>query len=94
MEKLYEVSHVAVNGHQLSFKVNGIAVICNLAKISEVLANATQEQIANVIVDSIGVGFHWPALDEDLSVNGILRELRIKLPVTNQEEKVEHAELV
>jgi len=44
-------------------------------KISGVLAKASKEQLANMIVDPVGVGFHWPALDEDISINGILKDL-------------------
>lgn len=80
MEKLYDVSEVALQGYSLSFKVNGIPVTCNLAKVSKTLAQATPEQVAEMIVDPVGVGFHWPALDEDLSVNGILTDLGIRLP--------------
>jgi hypothetical protein len=79
MEKLFDISHVVLQGHLLSFKVNGIAVTCDLARISDVLAQANKEQVANMIVDPVGVGFHWPALDEDLSVNGILKDLGIAL---------------
>ena len=93
MEKLFELSQISLNGHLLSFKVNGISVTCDLAKMSDVLARAGKEQVANMIVDSVGVGFHWPALDEDLSVNGILKDLEIALhPSTVAME--EQAELV
>ncbi len=67
MEKLYDMGEVALQGYSLSFKVNGIPVTCNLAKVSKTLAQATPEQVAEIIVDPLGVGFHWSALDEDLS---------------------------
>ncbi|MGH7450902.1 MAG: DUF2442 domain-containing protein [bacterium] len=93
MEKLFEISDVALKGHVLSFKANGTSITCDLAKVSDVLAKASKEQVANMIVDQVGVGFHWPALDEDLSVNGILRELGVELP-TSELEIEAHAELV
>lgn len=80
MEKLYDVSEVALQGYSLSFKVNGVPVTCNLTKVSKTLAQAAPEQVAHMIIDPVGVGFHWPALDEDLSVTGILRDLGIRLP--------------
>jgi len=94
MKKLYDISDVALNGHMLFFKTNGISVTCDLAKVSDVLAKASKKQVANMIIDPVGVGFHWPALDEDLSVNGILREPGIKLPASENEETAEFAELV
>lgn len=93
MEKLYEITDVALKGHLLSFKVNGVSVTCDLAKMSDVLAKASKEQVANMIIDPVGVGFHWPALDEDLSVNGILRDLGIELP-TSKMVVTEHAEVI
>lgn len=36
------------------------------------LRNATPQQIANVELICDGTGLHWPDLDEDLSVQGIL----------------------
>lgn len=37
------------------------------------LANATSDQRRNWEVIGPGVGFHWPDVDEDLSVEGMLR---------------------
>ena len=36
------------------------------------LANATPEQRRNWEIIGPGVGFHWPDVDEDLSVEGML----------------------
>lgn len=36
------------------------------------LANATAEQRRNWEIIGPGVGFHWPDVDEDLSVEGML----------------------
>jgi len=94
MEKLYDISDVALSGHILFFKVNGSSITCDLANVSDVLAKASKEQVANMVVDPVGVGFHWPVLDEDLSVNGILRDLGSKLPAVKEDKMAEHAELV
>jgi len=37
------------------------------------LANASPEQRRNWKIIGPGVGFHWPDVDEDLSVEGMLR---------------------
>lgn len=42
------------------------------------LVNATPEQLANVELGFTGI--HWPDLDEDLSVNGMLRGERPPRP--------------
>lgn len=40
--------------------------------LNEKLRNATEEQISNIEIICNGTGLNWPALDEDLSVVGIL----------------------
>ncbi len=37
------------------------------------LANATKDQLANHELLGDGEGIHWPDIDEDLSVAGLLR---------------------
>ena len=36
------------------------------------LRDATTEQVSNITIICDGTGLHWPDLDEDLSVTGIL----------------------
>lgn len=40
--------------------------------LNEKLRTATKEQLKNIEIICGGTGFHWPDLDEDLSVKGIL----------------------
>jgi hypothetical protein len=40
--------------------------------LNEKLRNATKKQLENVELICGGTGLHWPALDEDLSVMGIM----------------------
>jgi hypothetical protein len=37
------------------------------------LVHASNEQLANWKISGGGYGIHWPALDEDLSTEGLLR---------------------
>lgn len=37
------------------------------------LLHATPEQRAHCVIAGAGYGVHWPELDEDLSVEGLLR---------------------
>jgi len=36
------------------------------------LREATPDQVSNIMIICDGTGLHWPELDEDLSVTGIL----------------------
>lgn len=40
--------------------------------LNEKLRNATPSQVSNIEIICAGTGLHWPELDEDLSVTGIL----------------------
>ncbi|MGB0719464.1 MAG: DUF2442 domain-containing protein, partial [Bdellovibrionales bacterium] len=40
----------------------------------ERLYNATPEQRGDYYISSFGDGIHWPQIDEDLNVQGILAE--------------------
>ena len=37
------------------------------------LLNASREECENWTIGGAGLGIHWPAIDEDLSVEGLLR---------------------
>lgn len=43
-------------------------------KCSDRLASATEQQRLHAELSPGGYGIHWPLIDEDLSVNGLLRE--------------------
>jgi hypothetical protein len=36
------------------------------------LSNATQSQLENYEISPAGIGIHWPDIDEDLSVAGLM----------------------
>jgi hypothetical protein len=40
--------------------------------LNEKLRNASHSQVSNIEIICAGTGLHWPDLDEDLSVTGIL----------------------
>jgi hypothetical protein len=43
-------------------------------KCSKRLATATNQERLNAELSPGGYGIHWPLIDEDLSVNGLLRD--------------------
>ena len=43
-------------------------------KCSKRLASATEQERMNAELSPGGYGIHWPLIDEDLSVNGLLRD--------------------
>jgi hypothetical protein len=43
-------------------------------KCSKKLASATEQERMNAELSPGGYGIHWPLIDEDLSINGLLRD--------------------
>ena len=70
--KIHEVGKVQFIGGKLMLEVDGETHSFELADVSEKLAEATAEQRAVYTVSPSGYGIHWPLLDEDLSVDGLL----------------------
>jgi hypothetical protein len=48
------------------------------------LQNASREQLAHVELNLTGI--HWPEIDEDLSVQGMLKGMRPPLPRPEKEQ--------
>ena len=72
MDKAHEVQHVAVYGDRLRLRVDGKEYEIDVAKVSNRLARATPKQRANFEVSPAGYGIHWPDIDEDLSIDGLI----------------------
>ena len=72
MTKAHEVRDVKLSGTTLTMVVDGRQYRFDLAKASRRLARATQGQRDNFELSPSGYGIHWPELDEDLSIDGLL----------------------
>lgn len=72
MEKAHDVQDAKVSGTTLTLRVDGKTYEVDLAKESERLGNATQQQRENFEISSAGYGIHWPDVDEDLSIDGLI----------------------
>jgi len=53
-------------------QVDGCECIFDLKEISSRLLHASSEQRAKYEVSPSGYGIHWPLIDEDLSIDGLL----------------------
>ena len=72
MVKAHDVRIVTVSGSLLHLVVDGKPYEIDLAEQSHRLARATQRQREQVVVSPSGYGLHWPDIDEDLSVDGLI----------------------
>jgi len=72
MVKAHDVKSVSIQGTRLTIVVDGATFDIDLSSHSNILANATQAQRENFILSPSGYGLHWPDIDEDLSIDGLL----------------------
>jgi NAD(P)H-hydrate repair Nnr-like enzyme with NAD(P)H-hydrate epimerase domain len=72
MDKAHDVESVSFRGNNLLLRVDGKDYEVDISLQSQRLASATPTQRQNFVVSPSGYGIHWPDLDEDLSVDGLI----------------------
>jgi hypothetical protein len=61
---------------QMLLNVDNIKYNFNLEDISQKLLYATQSEKENFELSPSGYGINWPLLDEDLSINGLIKSYK------------------
>ena len=82
MPKFHEIQRLAFEGPTLVLEVDGQSYRLSVAAVSPRLAAATEAQRNFFRISASGYGVHWPALDEDLAVDGLIRAAG-GVPTTN-----------
>ena len=72
MKQHHQVEHVHVEKGILSLIVDGKKVQLELKDISPLLSGAKEEEQNEFEVSPSGYGIHWPLIDEDISIDGLL----------------------
>jgi len=72
MDKAHDVQKVTFIGTTMLLHVDGEKYEIDTAKLSPRLATATQDQRERFQVSPSGYGLHWPDVDEDLSIDGLI----------------------
>jgi hypothetical protein len=83
MEKAYNISDLRFEKGYLVLIADNQTIKLKLKEISVKLAKATSEELKDFKISPSGYGIHWRLLDEDLSVNGLLKLFNAKVN-TNQ----------
>ena len=78
MKKYHDVKNVRFEKHYLLLTVDGRDFKIDLRQQSKKLALADERTKMNFDVSPSGYGIHWPVLDEDLSIDGIIKSAKIK----------------
>lgn len=72
MKKFHDVRMVEINDTIMEIFIDGKNYRFDLANISTKLKNASAAERESFELSTSGYGIHWPLLDEDLSIDGLL----------------------
>lgn len=72
MKKIHEVKNVYFEDDDLCLDIDAKAYRFSIKDISKRLLKASKDERANFIISPSGYGIHWPIIDEDISIDGLL----------------------
>ena len=70
--KYHDIQAIAVAGDILTFRLEGKEYHFELSKVSKRLSSVSEEIKKQFVLSASGYGIHWPMVDEDLSIDGLL----------------------
>jgi hypothetical protein len=73
MKPIYNIEGISFDKQTMILKMDGSVIRVDLEKISSKLKDADDLQRQFYKVSPSGYGIHWPLIDEDLSVEAILK---------------------
>ena len=72
MTRFHDIEKLTFKENMLVLRVDGNEYEFQLSSVSKKLANASSVERENFEISASGYGVHWPLLDEDLSIDGLL----------------------
>lgn len=72
MNRYHQVSEPRFKGGEMILTIDGQERRFKLSEISSALKHASERERATYTISPSGYGIHWPLLDEDLSIDGLL----------------------
>ena len=73
MDKIHTISEIKFDSEYLIVNVDNQVLRIRMNEVSPKLALANDFERNDFKITPSGYGIHWPMLDEDLSINGLLR---------------------
>ena len=70
--KQFNIKDIMFSANQMSIKIDGKKYCFDIKKLSSRLWKATPAQRKAFEISPSGYGIHWPLIDEDISVAGLL----------------------
>jgi len=80
MEKAYNITAISFDTDSLILIIDNQSFKLRLTEISDKLANASELERNDFKISPSGYGIHWRLIDEDLSINGLLKAHNSKQP--------------
>ena len=72
MNKHHDIGKIQFHGDFLEITIDGATKRFQLKNISPLLEKASEIERKTFEVSPSGYGIHWPLLDEDISIDGLL----------------------
>ncbi len=72
MRKHHDIKNVTFEGDALVLTIDGEERRFQLKEISPLLQKASDQERNTLEISPSGYGIHWPLLDEDISIDGLL----------------------
>lgn len=86
MNKIHNISNVHFEDEYFILNIDGETKKYPVDRISQILQNASDTDRNKYEISPSGYGIHWPQLDEDLSIDGLLKYATItELPPLTKE---------
>ncbi|MBL7942339.1 MAG: DUF2442 domain-containing protein [Flavobacteriales bacterium] len=73
MVTTHNIANISFDKEFIILTVDGKEIRVNLETISSKLKSATNFQREFFIISPSGYGIHWPLIDEDLSIDALLK---------------------
>ena len=72
MNKFHDIGDLEFEDGFLLITIDGEPKRFLLKEVSPLLEKASEEERSNFEISPSGYGIHWPLLDEDISIDGLL----------------------
>ncbi|MBI4772803.1 MAG: DUF2442 domain-containing protein [Deltaproteobacteria bacterium] len=72
MKKHHSIENITFENDRMILTIDGTRRMFPLKAISPLLEKASEKERITLEISPSGYGIHWPLLDEDLSIDGLL----------------------
>ncbi|MEW6088109.1 MAG: DUF2442 domain-containing protein [bacterium] len=72
MDKIHKIKNIKIVGNKLIINIDDKEHTYQLKEISERLSKASTIERNKFEISPSGYGIHWPLIDEDISIDGLL----------------------